>query len=145
MKRLLGGLLIMIFASVIAQAQGNKVEQAILSLEQQWEDALVKADVAALEKLYSDKLIYTHSNAAVDNKTSYITKIKSGASKYVSIKRDDLKVTLIGDTAIVTGHWLVQAVSGGNQVNTDARYMHVYVKEKGGWKMAAHQSTYVVK
>ena len=44
-----------------------------------------------------------------------------------------------------TQHWLVQAVSGGNKINTDARYIHVYVKEKGGWKMAAHQSTYVVK
>ncbi|HMV47390.1 MAG TPA: nuclear transport factor 2 family protein [Blastocatellia bacterium] len=145
MKRLLGSLLVMILAGVIAQAQGNKIEQAVLSLEQQWEDALVKSDTAALEKLYSDKLVYTHSNASVDDKTSYITKIKSGASKYVSIKRDDIKVTVIGDTAIVTCHWLVQAVSGGNKINTDARYIHVYVKEKGGWKMAAHQSTYVVK
>ena len=72
-------------------------------------------------------------------------KIKSGASKYSSIKRDDLKVIVIGDTAIVTGHWLVQGMSGANKTNTDARYIHVYVKEKGGWKMAAHQSTYVVK
>ncbi len=145
MKRILGGLIVMILTAVIANAQAGKVEQEILKLEQQWEDALVKADVAALEKLYHEKLIYTHSNAAVDDKTSYNAKIKSGASKYVSIKRDDIKVTVIGDTAIVTAHWLVQAVSGGNKVNTDARYIHIYVKEKGGWKMAAHQSTYVVK
>ncbi len=145
MKRILGGLIVMILTAVIANAQSGKVEQEILKLEQQWEDALVKADVAALEKLYHEKLIYTHSNAAVDSKATYNAKIKSGASKYESIKRDDLKVTVIGDTAIVTAHWLVQAVSGGNKVNTDARYIHIYVKEKGGWKMAAHQSTYVVK
>lgn len=145
MKRILGGLIVMILTAVIANAQSGKVEQEILKLEQQWEDALVKADVAALEKLYHDKLVYTHSNAAVDSKASYNAKIKSGASKYVSIKRDDIKVTVIDDTAIVTAHWLVQAVSGGNKVNTDARYIHIYVKEKGGWKMAAHQSTYVVK
>lgn len=145
MKRLLGGLFMLILAGAIAQAQGNKIEQAVLSLEQQWENALVKADAAALDKLYSDKLIYTHSNASLDDKTSYIAKIKSGASKYVSIKRDDIKVTVIGNTAIVTCHWLVQGLSGGKTTNTDARYIHVYVKEKGGWKMAAHQSTYVVK
>ena len=145
MKRILGGLIVMILTTVIANAQTGKIEQEVLKLEQQWEDALVKADAAALEKLYSDKLVYTHSNAAVDSKTSYVAKIKSGASKYSSIKRDDLKVIVIGDTAIVTGHWLVQGMSGANKTNTDARYIHVYVKEKGGWKMAAHQSTYVVK
>ena len=145
MKRILGGLIVMILTAVIANAQSGKIEQEILKLEQQWEDALVKADVAALEKLYSDKLVYTHSNASVDSKASYNAKIKSGASKYASIKRDDLKVIVIGDTAIVTGHWLVQGMSGANKTNTDARSIHVYVKEKGGWKMAAHQSTYVVK
>ena len=145
MKRILGGLIVMILTAVIATAQTGKIEQEILKLEQQWEDALLKADAATLEKLYHDKLIYTHSNASVDDKASYNAKIKSGASKYVSIKRDDIKVTVIGDTAIVTCHWLVQSLSGTTKNNTDARYVHVYVKEKGGWKMAAHQSTYVVK
>ncbi|MFN0107907.1 MAG: nuclear transport factor 2 family protein [Blastocatellia bacterium] len=145
MKRILGGLIVMILTAVIATAQSGKAEQEILKLEQQWEDALVKADVAALEKLYHDKLIYTHSNASIDSKTSYNAKIKSGASKYVSVKRDDIKVAVIGDTAIVTCHWLVHSLSGAKTNNTDARYIHVYVKEKGGWKMAAHQSTFVVK
>lgn len=145
MKRILGGLIVMILTAVIANAQAGKVEQEILKLEQQWEDALVKGDDAALEKLYHEKLIYTHSNASVDSKASYNAKIKSKASIYSSIKRDDIKVTVIDDTAIVTCHWLVQGMSGANKTNTDARYIHVYVKEKGGWKMAAHQSTYVVK
>jgi ketosteroid isomerase-like protein len=145
MKRLLGGLLVMIFAAVIANAQSGKVEQEILKLEQQWQDALVKGDAAALEKLYHDGLIYTHSNASTDNKTTYIAKIKSKATKYHSIKRDDIKVSIYGNTAIVTCHWLVHAEAGGNQIHTDARFLHVYLKQKGGWQMVAHQSTLVAK
>lgn len=145
MKRFLGGLLVMIIASVFADAQTGKIEQEILKLEQQWQDALVKADGAALEKLYAEGLVYTHSNAAVDNKASYIAKIKSGATKYESIKRDDIKVGVFGDTAIVTCHWLVHAVSGSNQIHTDARFIHVYVKQKNGWHMIAHQSTLIAK
>src|SRR5262245_59172540 len=118
MKRILGGLIVMILAAVIANAQSGKIEQEVLKLEQQWQDALLKSDAAALEKLYSDKLVYTHSNAAVDGKASYVAKIKSGASKYESLKRDDIKVVVIDDTAIVTCHWLVQSVSGGNKINT---------------------------
>jgi len=145
MKRLLGGLLVMIFASVIAQGQGNKIEQEILKLEQQWQDALVNGNAAPLETLYHDALIYTHSNASTDNKATYIAKIKSGATKYVSIKRDDIKVSIFGNTAIVTCHWLVHAQAGGNQIHTDARFIHVYLKQKGGWQMVAHQSTLIAK
>jgi len=144
MKQLLGGLLVMIMASVFAQGQGNKAEQEILNLEQQWQDALLKSDVAALEKIYAEGLIYTHSSAATDTKASYIAKIKSGASKYQTLKRDDIKVNIFGDTAIVTTHWLVTSIGDGKTHNTNARYIHVYVKQKGQkgkWQMVAHQST----
>ena len=141
MKQFLGGLLVMILASVFANGQGNKAEQEILNLEQQWQDALLKSDVAALEKIYSDGLIYTHSSAATDTKATYIANIKSGASKYQTLKRDDIKVSIYGDTAVVTTHWQVTSIGGGKTHNTNARYIHVYVKQKGKWQMVAHQST----
>jgi uncharacterized protein (TIGR02246 family) len=131
----------MILASVFAQGQGSKVEQEILNLEQRWQDALLKSDVAALEQIYSDGLIYTHSSAATDTKTTYVAKIKSGASKYQTLKRDDIKVSVFGDTAVVTCRWQVVSVGDGKTYNTNARYIHVYAKQKGKWQMVAHQST----
>lgn len=141
MKRILGGLIVMILTAVIANAQAGKVEQDILKLEQDWQDALLKSDVAALDKIYSDGLVYTHSSAFTEGKATYIAKIKSGASKYQSLKRDEIKVSVFGDTAIVNCHWLVSSVGDGKTHNTNARYIHVYVKQKGKWQMVAHQST----
>jgi len=90
--------LVLASASLPAFAQdkkaSNSVEQAALKLEQQWEDALLKSDVAALERIYDDSLIYTHSSGAVDNKSVYVGNIKSGATKYESMKRDDIKVSV---------------------------------------------------
>jgi ketosteroid isomerase-like protein len=149
MKRIL--LLAVVFASVSlpAFAQGKKasngVEQTLLKLEQQWEDALIKSDVAALEKLYDDGLIYTHSNGSVDNKSVYIGNIKSGATKYQSMKRNDIKVNVYGNSALVSCHWEVHVLARGNQIDTIARYLHVYVKQKDGWKMVAHQSTRITQ
>jgi ketosteroid isomerase-like protein len=140
-------LLVVVFASLslLAYAQekkaSNGVEQAVLKLEQQWEDALLKSDVAALDKIYDDSLIYTHSSGGVDNKAVYVGNIKSGATKYESMKRDDIKVNVYGDTALVTCHWEVHVMSRGNKIDTNARYIHVYVKRKDGWKMVAHQAT----
>src|SRR5262245_18425569 len=123
----------------------NSVEQAMLKLEQEWEDALLKSDVAAIERIYDDSLIYTHSSGAVDNKSVYVGNIKSGVTKYESMKRDDIKVNLYDDTALVTCHWEVHVLNRGNKLDINARYIHVYVKKKDGWKMVAHQSTRIAQ
>ena len=128
-----------------AMKSTNAVEQAVLQLEQNWEDALLKSDTAALEKIYDDSLVYTHSNGSVDDKATYIGNIKSGASKYESLKRDEIKVNVYGNTALVFSHWQVQSLSRGNTVNTNGRYLHVYVKQKDGWKMVAHQATRIAQ
>ncbi|MGH9768371.1 MAG: nuclear transport factor 2 family protein, partial [Blastocatellia bacterium] len=106
MKRTLLSVVVLASVSFVAFAQekkaSNPVEQAVLKLEQQWEDALLKSDVAALEKLYDDSLVYTHSSGSVDNKSVYVGNIKSGVTKYQSMKRDDIKVSVYGNTALVT-------------------------------------------
>src|SRR5262245_6329136 len=143
-------LLAAVFASVSIPSSGQEEKdsnliQAVLKLEQQWEDALLKSDVAALEKIYDDRLIYTHSNGAVENKTTYVGNIKSGATKYLSMKRDDIKVSLYDNTAVVTCHWEVHTTVKGENFDTNARYLHAYVKQKDGWKMVAHQSTRITQ
>lgn len=135
---LLGSLLI----PAVAQSPGEK---AILQLEDQWQQALLSADTAALERLYGDQMVYVHSNGKVDNKESYITSIRTGAAKYLSLVRDEIKVTLYGDSAIVNCHWKVQTLSNGTTGNTDARFIHVYVRQKGRWRMVAHQSTRIAQ
>jgi len=149
MKRtlLLAVVLVSVSLPTFAQEKkaSNSVEQAMLKLEQQWEDALLKSDVAALERIYDDSLIYTHSSGAIDNKSAYVGNIKSGATKYESMKRDDIKVRVYDDTALVTCHWEVHVLNRGNKIDTNARLLHVYVKRKDGWKMVAHQATRIVQ
>jgi ketosteroid isomerase-like protein len=147
MKKSLFALALLAWAVFAALAQEKNtaipLTKAVLGLEQQWEDALTKSDVAALDKLYDETLVYTHSNGKVDTKTSYIAAIKEGAVKYESMKRDDIKVSLYGHTAVVTCHWAVHVLARGNKLDLDARYLHVYVEQADGWKLVAHESTKV--
>ena len=144
MKNLLTVLLLALLA-VTASAQANKkgsaVEQEILKLEQQWVDALLKGNADALETIYAEGMIYTHTTAATDGKASYIKKIRDKASVYDKLDRDDIKVSVFGDTAVVTTHWRVTSHSGTTVHDTNARYVHVYSKIKGRWQMVVHQST----
>jgi ketosteroid isomerase-like protein len=137
--------MVLIACAFLASAQENKtlgsVEQGVLKVEMQWEQALTNGNASLLNNLYDDTLVYTHSNGKVDSKASYIDAIKSGATKYESMKRDDIKVSVYGETAVVTCHWEVHISSKGNKIDMNARYLHVYVRHKDGWRLVAHEST----
>jgi len=147
MKRALLRLALLCMPLLMASAQEDKLpnqgEATVLRLEQRWEDALTKSDTEALAELYDDTLIYTHSNGKVDTKQTYLRTIKSGATRYESMKREDIKVTMYDKTAVVTCHWEVHLLAGGNKTDLDARYLHVYIQRKEGWKLVAHESTRV--
>jgi len=141
MKKTFIASLLLISLVSLAQAQSRNTEQAILKLEQEWVTALVKADTAALDKLYAPTLVYTHSSGQVDDKAKYIANIKAGGTKYESIDRDDVKVTAYGDTAIVTCHALIKLTNKSGPATVNARMIHVYAKQGGRWQLVAHQTT----
>ena len=131
-----------LFAFVIsASAQNAKIEQAIIQLEKEWVEALVKADAAALERIYSDSLTYTHSSALTDSKASYIANLKTGKTKYESLEREEVKVRVYGNTALHTSKTNIKLVTNGQPSAFSVKMLHVYVKEGKNWRMVAHQTT----
>jgi ketosteroid isomerase-like protein len=145
MNKLLLSVVLLVSLVSITFSQQNKtspvIQDTVLRLEQQWENALINSNVSALENLYDENLIYTHSNGKVDTRESYLAAIKSGATKYQSMKRDEIKVSVYGHTAVVTCHWEVHILSRGNKTDLNARYLHVYAEQPDGWKLVAHEST----
>jgi uncharacterized protein (TIGR02246 family) len=125
----------MLMLSLSASAQ-EPAEQ-VLKLEDQWTEALIKADTAALDQLYTDDIVYTHTNGTVNTKAQFLDSLKAGKAKYFAVERSDVKVQAYGDTAIVT----FRAVIKVNAVTLPSRIMHVFVRQNGQWRMAAYQST----
>lgn len=117
------------------------MEQEILDLEQQWVSALLKGEADTLEQMYADGIVYTHTNADLDTKASYLAKIRSGDLTYQSLDRTDIAVRIFGATAIATCRWIAKSVAGGIHYQIDARYIHVYARLNDQWQMVAHQST----
>ena len=109
----------------------------IIALEDRRIEAMTKGDVQTLEEILADDLIYTHSTARIDTKSSFIEAISSGRSNYRSVEREDVKVRQFGDSAVVTGH--VKFHVGDNKF--EARFIDVYAKRNDIWQMVAWQST----
>lgn len=118
----------------------SAMEKEILGLEDQRYAAMIAKDEAALEKCFGDDLIYTHSSGAVDTKASYIAAIKGGKFNYIKCDRFEEKVRVYGDTALVSGRAVFEAVVEGAPRTLRLRYLNVWTKAQSGWKFVGWQS-----
>jgi hypothetical protein len=136
---------IVLTLSGLVSAQMGKAEQQVLQSEKDRFAAMVKGDRAALEKLLSDDLTYTHSTALLENKEQFLKSVTSGNIDYVSIvpSETDWKVRVNGNTAIVNGIAAVNVIDTGKDRKIRIRFTTVQANRGGAWQLQAWQSTVV--
>lgn len=104
-------------------------------------EVMVGGNTAALAPLLADDLVYTHGSGQVETKAQFLESLASGRLRYRAIAAPDAVVRVYGEAAVVTGRADVQATAGGQDVAFAARYLAVYVREGGAWRLAAWQNT----
>lgn len=115
--------------------------ETVLELDRKRMQAMSDKDLATLDSLLADDLIYTHSSARVDSKQSLIANMKSGATVYSSIEPSDVKAQDLGDAVVLTGVAWIKVASQGKQLDFGVRFTDAYAKRGGRWQMVAWQST----
>ncbi|ETX02080.1 nuclear transport factor 2 family protein [Candidatus Entotheonella palauensis] len=115
--------------------------QKIIELDKQRMEAMAKKDIATLNALLSDDLVYTHSSARLDTKQSLIGAMESGATVYTSVVPSDVVAQDLGRAVVLTGAAHISVTSNGNPINFGVRFTDVYVNNSGQWQMVAWQST----
>jgi len=121
----------------------SKAEEQVRQAEKDRFTAMIKADTGELDKLLATELIYTHSNAQVQDKTAFIGDIKSGAIKYLTIEPSDQTVHVFGTAAVVTGAAAVHVLQNGTDLSIKIRYTTVHLNRNGAWQMVAWEATRV--
>ena len=113
----------------------------IRALEDRRYKAMVTADTAVLDELLADDLVYTHSNAVVDTKKSYIEGIVNRRWAYSGAERPEENITVFGDCARVVGHVrLTLDNPDGSKRTVNGRFLNLWVNRNGKWQLAAWQS-----
>ncbi len=98
---------------------------------------------AAMERMFGPDLVYFHSSAAVDNKSSYIESMRSGTVKYRTMRRSDVKVRTYGCLAIITGIVDLEATSRGENLSLQLRFHSVWANRSQGVQFISWQATRV--
>jgi ketosteroid isomerase-like protein len=115
--------------------------QMIIDLDKKRMTAMAQKDVATLNALLADDLVYTHSSARLDTKQSLIGAMESGSTVYTAVEPSDVKGQDLGDTVVLTGSCRISVMSGGRPNNFGVRFTDVYANKGGRWQMVAWQST----
>jgi ketosteroid isomerase-like protein len=115
--------------------------QKIIDLDKKRMEAMAKKDIATLNALISDDLVYTHSTARLDTKQSLIGNMEAGSTVYTSVVPSDVKAQDLGDTVVLTGSCRISVISQGRPNSFGVRFTDVYANRDGQWQMVAWQST----
>ena len=127
-------------ASRSAAAADNATEE-VLKADEERNEALQKGDVATLERIYSDDLVYANATGALLTKQQHLADLKGKTLHFISFKHEDVKAVVHGDTGLVTGISKSEVEYKGSVSKSNRRFLNVFSKKDGRWLCVGHFET----
>ena len=118
-------------------------EQTVAKNLEAFRQAQVAQDAKALDALTWPELSYSHSDAHIEDKATFIKNATSGKSKSISLEYKDPTIRVVGSAAIVRFHWEAESesVADGKHSNTNLAILMTWQKRGGKWKLLDRGST----
>jgi len=130
-----------VLATLSLSAAAQSVEEQIKKLEMDRAAAVVKGDVAYVEKQTADDYMFINMFGQITDKKQLVDAMKSGGLKLTAEDLSDLKVRVYGNTAVVTGKSDIKGTMGGKDATGQSLFTRVFVKKGGTWQTVALQQT----
>ena len=126
--------------TAMAQSTG---EAAVAKRLEAFRAAQVAKDAEAFDGLCASELSYSHSDAHIEDKATFIKNATANKSKFLSLDYKDPWVRVVGDAAIVRFHWLgeSEAIADGKKSSTNLHILMVWQKQGADWQLLARAST----
>src|SRR5262245_44816733 len=98
----------------MTQPQGDpaREERELTQLVKDLNEAVVKADIAFLERVLHQDYTHHRPRGTVEDREQYLQNRKARRVEFESLVSDDVKVRVFGDAAVVTGR---SSVKGKDQ------------------------------
>ena len=120
-------------------------ERELTQLVRDLNAALVKQDMAFLERLLDKDYVHYRPHGEVENRAEYLKDRKDGSVDFDSLVADDIKVRIYGDTAIVTYRSTAKGKDQGGAIDEQRRWTRVFVRKNGHWQLVHAQGTTIQK
>jgi len=106
-----------------------------------WDQAIVAKNAAAVAANVAPDFTQIESGGAVIGRDEFIKDLLDPTLRIDPYKVEDFGIRVYGDTALLTGRIRMTGVSEGKPFVSHFRYIDIYVKREGAWKVVSIQTT----
>jgi ketosteroid isomerase-like protein len=122
----------------------DQYKHQVEKLEEVWRTAQLNADVDAMDKLLSDDYVGITMTGQVVTKSQQLDRMRNRSMVLTKIELSEVKVKIIGTTAIVNSLADVDGTNDGEPMHGTYRYTRVYSRLPTGiWKITNFEATRV--
>ena len=118
-------------------------EETVAKRVEAFRAAQMVQDAKTLEELTAAELSYSHSDARVEDKATFVKNATSGKMRTLSLQYKDPSIRVVGDVAIVRFQWIgeAEAVADGKKNSTNLHILMNWQKQGGTWKLLTRAAT----
>jgi ketosteroid isomerase-like protein len=117
-------------------------EQELKEITRKRLDAEASRDVTYLSRVYADELSIANPEGRIASKEVVLTNMKQAPESIKQSSRlEQVRVRVVGDTAIVTGVNNIGMRIGNQEQKNKVRFTDTYVRRQGNWQLLATHSS----
>jgi ketosteroid isomerase-like protein len=129
--------------SAVPALAGSPDEEAVAKNVEAFRQAQLARDAKAFDALCAAEMSYSHSDARVEDKPTFIANATNNKSKFLSLEYKDAHIRVVGPAAIVRFHWVAEgeSIPDGKKSNTNLHILMNWQKQGAEWKLLSRAST----
>ena len=129
---------------IVPAFAGSPDEDAVAKNVEAFRAAQFAQDAKALDALSAAELSYSHSDARVEDKATFIKNATTNRNaKTLSLAYQDPKIHVVGPAAIVRFNWVSEseAIADGKKSSTKLHILMNWQKQGADWKLLSRSAT----
>ncbi|NRF69306.1 nuclear transport factor 2 family protein [Aquincola sp. S2] len=139
-----GGLALAAAAMIVAGCAtppATDTKALLVAQANAWDQAIVRKDRAAIEANMHAAFFQISPRGERSSRTEFVDSLLDAKLTIDPYTVDDLQVHLHGNTALLTATTRMSGRYDGKPFSTHYRYIDVYLREAGAWKIVSVQIT----
>jgi ketosteroid isomerase-like protein len=125
----------------VSAATANADVERLTKLSNDWDAAIVAKREAAVAGNMAEDFRIIDGYGNVDGKAAFVRDIMDPKLVIDPYTVEDFEVRIYGDTALLSGRTLMTGKHDGKPFTSNYRYIDIYVRKNGVWKIVSVQIT----
>ena len=113
----------------------------LVALEAVWNEAHVRGDAEALDRLWAEELVVSVPGMTPMSKADVMGVTRMGRIPFLRYETSDVQARVFGDAAVVTGRLTRVRVMNGADVTDEWKFTKTYVRRDGRWQVVAYHAS----